>query len=715
MGAHRWRHTPFLILVTLTLSGCTGLDMILARLRVLCGATTLAVTTTADSSDGLCTTSDCSLRDAVQMSNACAGTQIISIPAGTYTLTRLGTGEDLLARWGDLDITDSVQIEGEGNPILDGNHTDRVFDVFPGITVDMTGFTVQHGRSDGGGGIRSYGALSLHTMILRENTTDGGGGGIQRLDGTLHMEGSQVIGNSANEGGGIAVYPSGESATLHAVEILDTVIAGNSASWGAGLYLWLYVPLTANLTNVEIRDNISDITGGGLMNQATLNLDEVRIQGNHAGFGGGIGNYEAGTITAYHVLIENNLAGDHAGGVYNFRGVARFYQSAIVNNQAGDGEGGGVFNAHADANLRIDNSTISGNQGDGLVNTGMFGMFYTTVANNTGAGVKSNNSSRIESSILAGNLGGDCDGGIVLGRYNIEGTNACGFWEPSNLVNTDPLLMPLGLHGGTTPIHPLAPGSPAIDAGGPGCPDADQRGIARPLGLGCDIGAYELQPPFDVSPAATIIPGLVPVGPLSPTVPVPTPTSPPEPVSAPMGTFRLTGYCRSGPGGVYGIVTSYTQGTQVALEGQNADGTWWWVLMPGGGGHCFASGSVLDLQGPTDSLPIIAAPPTPTTAPPSVTPTDTPIPPATPGKLVVANQVCTSQAYTVSLTWIDAASNETGYRVYRDGNLIATLGANASSYTDSPPYGGPYQYGVEAYNAAGASGRPTVTESGCIT
>jgi len=195
-----------------------------------------------------------------------------------------------------------------------------------------------------------------------------------------------------------------------------------------------------------------------------------------------------------------------------------------------------------------------------------------------------------------------------------------------------------------------------------------------------------------------------------------TPTASPTPVTPtwvpPTARFVQNGNCRSGPGGVYGIVTSYIQGTQVTLEGRSADNAWWWVLMPGGSGHCAASGSVLELSGPTASLPIIAAPPTPTTEP---TATEAPQEPAAPGKLVVANQVCTSQAYNVSLAWIDAASDETGYRVYRDGNLIATLGPNASSYTDSPPYGGPYQYGVEAYNAAGASSRPTVVESGCIT
>lgn len=65
MGARRWRHIPFLILVTLTLSGCNGLDLILACLRALCETPIFVVTTTADTSDGQCTTSDCSLRDAV--------------------------------------------------------------------------------------------------------------------------------------------------------------------------------------------------------------------------------------------------------------------------------------------------------------------------------------------------------------------------------------------------------------------------------------------------------------------------------------------------------------------------------------------------------------------------------------------------------------------------------------------------------------------------
>jgi hypothetical protein len=91
------------------------------------------------------------------------------------------------------------------------------------------------------------------------------------------------------------------------------------------------------------------------------------------------------------------------------------------------------------------------------------------------------------------------------------------------------------------------------------------------------------------------------------------------------------------------------------------------------------------------------------------------VPPKAPAQLNIVNQVCTGQTYTVTLGWIDAADNEDGYRVYRDGALIATLGPNTKGFTDNPPYGGPYTYGVEAFNSAGSSSRPTVQEGGCIS
>jgi uncharacterized repeat protein (TIGR02543 family) len=69
----------------------------------------------------------------------------------------------------------------------------------------------------------------------------------------------------------------------------------------------------------------------------------------------------------------------------------------------------------------------------------------------------------------------------------------------SDLTVADPKLGALGNYGGDTQTIPLLSGSPAIDAGNdavcddnPGPNNLDQRGVTRPQGAGCDIGAFEL-------------------------------------------------------------------------------------------------------------------------------------------------------------------------------------------------------------------------------
>src|SRR3970282_626777 len=66
--------------------------------------------------------------------------------------------------------------------------------------------------------------------------------------------------------------------------------------------------------------------------------------------------------------------------------------------------------------------------------------------------------------------------------------------SPDLALNSTPAgLGPLANNGGPPQTHALLAGSPAIDAGSPDCPPpaTDQRGVARPQGPACDIGAYE--------------------------------------------------------------------------------------------------------------------------------------------------------------------------------------------------------------------------------
>jgi hypothetical protein len=99
---------------------------------------------------------------------------------------------------------------------------------------------------------------------------------------------------------------------------------------------------------------------------------------------------------------------------------------------------------------------------------------------------------------------GNCTGShpITSEGHNLEDTDTCGLTGPGDLRNTDPKLGPLADNGGLTQTQALLPGSPAIDAGSTDCPPpaTDQRGVSRPQGPACDIGAFELESsPADTS------------------------------------------------------------------------------------------------------------------------------------------------------------------------------------------------------------------------
>jgi hypothetical protein len=99
--------------------------------------------------------------------------------------------------------------------------------------------------------------------------------------------------------------------------------------------------------------------------------------------------------------------------------------------------------------------------------------------------------------IIANSTGGDCYGTLhIESSHNLIANEfeICGLVHNNdgNVIGFSPNLAPLDDNGGFTKTHALLAGSPAINAGTSiGCPATDQRGIARPQGTTCDIGAYE--------------------------------------------------------------------------------------------------------------------------------------------------------------------------------------------------------------------------------
>jgi hypothetical protein len=100
----------------------------------------------------------------------------------------------------------------------------------------------------------------------------------------------------------------------------------------------------------------------------------------------------------------------------------------------------------------------------------------------------------LRNTLLAyGGTNGNAAGPITDAGFNMSSDGSANFSSGTSFNSTDPLLGPIGTqYGGLTPVMPLRPNSPAIDAGTEvGVPPIDQRGASRPFGVGVDIGAYE--------------------------------------------------------------------------------------------------------------------------------------------------------------------------------------------------------------------------------
>ena len=158
------------------------------------------------------------------------------------------------------------------------------------------------------------------------------------------------------------------------------------------------------------------------------------------------------------------------------------YFTAIVSNSTfsdnSAGMGGGISSSGGlDRVLTVSNSTLSGNRAD--YNGGGIYNDYSTVT--------------LANTIVANSpVGGNCSGTIADGGGNLSYPDiTC----PG--INRDPVLGPLQNNGGPTETMGLGPGSAALDAGNdatcvaPPVDNLDQRGIPRPWGPHCDIGAVE--------------------------------------------------------------------------------------------------------------------------------------------------------------------------------------------------------------------------------
>ena len=351
-------------------------------------------------------------------------------------------------------ISANTSIDGAGKIMLDGGGQTGFFDLAASRTLTLTGMTLTHAGnpSSGSAGLAIFsngGTLVIANSTFSQNTR----GVISEFSSAsvVTITNSLFLSNSVGSGLGAAIYNAGH------LFISDSTFTGNVASIsqeGGAIY------------------NVGGTTKG------IVSITRSSFNQNTGGYGGAISNYGVMTIT----------------------------QSALANNGAtfNGGGGGGAILSGSGGQLLLINVTVSGsttqpnNNGSALyvngavASPGRATLVNVTMADNAGANgqVHANNFGVIDfkNTIIAGGACTktatatltDSGGNLAFNSAACPGTNA------------DPLLGALQDNGGPTFTRAIASTSPARDQGSnTGCPAYDQRGVIRPQGTTCDIGAVE--------------------------------------------------------------------------------------------------------------------------------------------------------------------------------------------------------------------------------
>lgn len=398
-----------------------------------------------------------------------------------------------------LTLTDSIVSNNTGgvfifggsitNTTFSGNNSTRPGGaVFVGDGVGtITDSIFENNTSTVGGGAVAIevGAITNITDSSFTNNSAEDGGSALFIKGGLTLSGSTLSNNTvptASEYGGAIFIDADGSATIQ-----DSTFDNNASSYGGAI--WNYSQ-QANALEI-FRSTFSNHTTGAVNTNGGTITDSTFLNNTTTFYGAAISSYDSLTIS--RSLFVNNI-GDSVlgiGAVWLQHGDNQILNSTFSGNSGF--RGGAVYVGNDQSapneprtNLTITHSTLSSNTVSD-VGGGIYAAYNADVI--------------LRANILNVNAGGNCalsvtPGGIITSTgYNISSDASCNpyFTAIGDLNNTNPLLAALANNGGLTQTMALLAGSPALNR----VPSAnctlsvDQRGFVRPVGSGCDSGAYE--------------------------------------------------------------------------------------------------------------------------------------------------------------------------------------------------------------------------------
>jgi len=358
--------------------------------------------------DGLCQTrgGSCSLRAAIQETNALSGADIITLPAGLFLLTSGSTDEDN-ALSGDLDIRDDVVVRGAGADLtrISGANLSGVFSILsnnenpsPSVSIEQLSMTEGLENEQGGviytegelslssvlvedGGIKNAAVYALETNLnIQDSVFERNNVSVSVLRGQLNISNSQFNNGQFTSGAPVLInnsdarventvfqnnQGSGGSGAISAINskavITNNTFNGNSsASTGSGavfLDRGIY-----SLSGNDFTSNSSARSGGAISSNAAMYIENNTFKANVSGrFGGAIEVSGTNRVIVTDSFFDANNAAEDCGALFiqrpNTSELLSVENSVFRNNVAGDVGGAICF----DNNVEISHSEFSAN------------------------------------------------------------------------------------------------------------------------------------------------------------------------------------------------------------------------------------------------------------------------------------------------------------------------------------------------------------------
>lgn len=406
------------------------------------------------------------------------------------------------------------------------------------LVVDHSIFSNNTATTNGGAIHATGGSVSIEGSIFLSNTAGATGGAFNTVNNSVTISGTYFQANTAESGGAIAnsrtqAWITGTTFVLNrsdehggAIHLLDASAAdgrlsildsrfqanradatGLGSGGGGGIYAQ---STTLYLTGTEFINNRAAFAGALRLAFAEGSVNRSRFNGNQVnsivGEGGAVNLINSEYLISASAFISNT-ANQNGGAIFVYQTSTATQTPRITgstfHSNASNTQGSAIhaFKAgvsNAVSPIHIENSTFheSGGSNEAIYSNRMhLELLHVTISDNPlGIELDGSTALTLTNSVLQNDANCDLASNALSTTYFtfLDG-GVCGLLGSGTISTTATVLGPFQDNGGGPRTRLPLEGSLIHDSADlTRCLSIDQRGVTRPDGAGCDMGATEL-------------------------------------------------------------------------------------------------------------------------------------------------------------------------------------------------------------------------------